>query len=68
MVNGMSAANVLMITSDANVLRDGTAARSKIEEYSRLSKRLIVIVLNHGRDRYEHGVCGRGSRVFEIMF
>lgn len=48
----MPAVNVLMITSDTNVLRAGTARRSEIEEYSRLAKRLVVIVLNDGRDRY----------------
>lgn len=45
--------NVLMTTSDTNVLRAGTARRSAIEEYSRFAKRLVVIVLNQGRDHYE---------------
>src|SRR3989338_293942 len=45
--------NVLMVTSDANILRQGTAARSIIEEYSRLAKRLVVIVINRGSDHYQ---------------
>lgn len=45
--------NVLMITSDANVLREGTTARNTIEEYSRLTKRLVVIALNNASDTYE---------------
>ncbi len=45
--------NILMLTRDVNVLRDGTAARRAIEEYATLPKHLFVIVLNTRRDHFK---------------
>lgn len=44
--------NVLMITSDLNVLRDQSLARAEVEKYATLTKHLVVVVLNTKRDRY----------------
>lgn len=45
--------NVLLITKDVNMLREGTVARKTLEEYSKLAKHIFVIVLNNRRDRYK---------------
>ena len=52
-MEGQSGMNVLLITSDVNVLKDGTAARLRVEQYSSLCHRLVVIVINKHRDRFE---------------
>src|SRR5665213_1578452 len=44
--------NVLLITSDLNVLRDRSAARVAMGKYATLTKHMVVIVLNTNRNRY----------------
>jgi glycosyltransferase involved in cell wall biosynthesis len=45
--------NVLVITKDVNVLREGSASRQKMEEYAELASHLFVIVLNTRRNKYD---------------
>jgi glycosyltransferase involved in cell wall biosynthesis len=44
--------NILMITSDLNVLREGSPARVEMEKQATLAKHVVVIVLNTSRNRY----------------
>jgi glycosyltransferase involved in cell wall biosynthesis len=44
--------NVLKITNDLNVLREGSPARAQIEKEATLAKHVVVIVLNTNRNRY----------------
>jgi glycosyltransferase involved in cell wall biosynthesis len=44
--------NVLKITSDLNVLREGSPARAQMEKEATLAKHVVVIVLNTNRNRY----------------
>ena len=44
--------NVLKITSDLNVLREGSPARAQLEKEATLADHLVVIVLNTNRNRY----------------
>jgi glycosyltransferase involved in cell wall biosynthesis len=44
--------NILLITSDLNVLREQSPARLEMEKYATLAKHVVVIVLNTRRDRY----------------
>ena len=44
--------NVLLITSDLNVLRDQSPARIELEQYSTLAKHVVVVVLNTSRNHY----------------
>lgn len=41
--------NVLLVTADENVLREGSAARKAVMEYATLATHLFVIVLNSGK-------------------
>ena len=45
--------NVLIVTSDVDTLKEGTAARRAITEYATLVKHLFVIVLNDRREKCE---------------
>ena len=45
--------NVLVLTKDVNVLREGTVARKAMEEYATLAKHIFVVVLNDRKDRYK---------------
>lgn len=44
--------NALVITADANVLREGSAAASAILEYEKLGSHVAVVVLNTRRNPY----------------
>ena len=49
----MTLVKALFITKDTDVLREGTAARSTLQQYATLVEIAFVIVLNDRRDRHE---------------